>query len=100
MLDMQKLEDMLTEEVQKHDSEVRYWAEHRFSGGGARLEDAEKSRQLAQDTVDCLQRCRQLQQPGGNVVSALRCALSQLQAIQKEAPASGKKRKGGADAAK
>lgn len=100
MLDMQQLEDMLEAEVEKHNSAIQYWAGQRFSGGGARLEHAEKFKQLAQDKIDMLQRCKQLQEPCGNAVSVLRNALSHMQAMQLAVPVNVKKRKRSSDDAK
>ena len=71
----------------------RYWADRRFQGGGARLESAERSKQLAEDKLKMLRKCQELQAPRGSAVSSLCDALSQLQALQAEAPLSGKKRR-------
>lgn len=100
MLDMQQLEDMLEAEVEEHDSAIQHWAGRLFSGGGAGLEDAEKFKRLAQDKVDMLQRCKELQEPCGSAVSVLRNDLSHMQTMQLEAPMNGKKRKRSSDDAK
>ena len=100
MLKVERLEDMLEEEVEEHDSAIQHWAGGRFAGGGAGLEIAENLKQLAQDKVDILQRCKELQEPCGSAVSALCNALAQMQAMQAEVPLNGKKRKRGSDQAK
>ncbi len=100
MLDMRELENLLKSDVKKHDLEIRYWADQRFQGGGASLEHAEKLKRLAEDKIEMLQKCKQLQEPCGSTVSALRHALSQIQAMQAEAPLNGKKRKRGQSQAK
>jgi hypothetical protein len=100
MSDMQRLEDMLDAEVEEHDEAIQHWASRRFAGGGAGLESAEKFKQLAQDKVDMLQRCKELQEPCGSAVSVLRNALAQMQAMQAEVPLNGKKRKRSSDDAK
>ncbi len=50
--------------------------------------------------VDMLQRCKELQEPCGSAVSALRNALAQMQAMQAQVPLNGKKRKRSSDDAK